>query len=85
VKLISLSSSDPCQTFGWFFPGMGRVYYLFYLIFSISIYITQMHTQRYVILKKNTCFITLDIFLKYPYPKSSNSIALGVHVLGSKN
>ncbi len=61
----------PLPTFGCFFPGMGRVYYLFYLIFSISIYINQMHTQRYIILKKYTCFITLDIFQKYPYPKLS--------------
>ncbi len=61
----------PLPTCGWFFPGMGRLYYLFYLIFSIAIYINQMHTQRYINLKKYTCFITLDTFKKYPYPKLS--------------
>jgi hypothetical protein len=46
-----------------------KVYYLSYFIVSKSIYLNQMHIQRYINLEKYTCFITLDIFQKYSYPK----------------
>lgn len=47
--------------------GTSRVYYLLYLE---SIYLNQMHNQRYIKLEKYTHLITLDISLKITHTQN---------------
>jgi hypothetical protein len=50
---------------------VGYIIFTKYPYFSISIYFNQMDTQRYIILKKYTHFITLNIYIfksSYPSP-----------------
>jgi hypothetical protein len=58
-------------SFTQIFPlGMGKVYYLCYLILSKSIYHNQMHIQGCINLKKNALFISFWIYLKNTYIQS---------------
>lgn len=45
-------------------------FFLSYFIFSKSIYLNQLDTQEYIILKIYIHFITLDIIFEIPIPKS---------------
>ncbi len=57
--------------------GTSKVYYLFYLFFSKSIYLNQMPYSKNIELRKYIHFITLDISKKYPYLKPSMFSNLG--------
>jgi len=83
-----ISPSQCCASISFiriYLLDMDKVYYLFYLIFSKSIYPNQMCIQGYINLKKYIHFTTLNISQKYPYLKSNMFSNLGKFLQGKSH